>query len=302
MDMNKDKQRLIIFGAIILALILVVIIVVVAIIGGNNAGENDKNSTDTSEVYIPSGKQYIEDIYEGKYLIPKYDIAESKLDLDQFKTTAGIISYPEAKMGIDVSDHQKYIDWALVKSASVDYAIMRAGYRGYTEGGLFQDEYFEQNMQGAIDNGIDVGVYFFSQAISTDEAEQEAQYVIDLIQKNNYEITYPIYYDWEPITTHGEGAAPRTENCTGDDISSFTKAFCEKIKSAGYIPGYYTNKTMGYSSFDLKILEDYDLWYAEYQPKPSFFYEFEMWQYTDGGTIPGIETNVDVNLSFKNYE
>lgn len=297
MQINKEKQRLIIIGAGLLLIILVLVIVVASIIGGLR-GSGDGDGSEAGE-YVPSNMQYIEDIYEGHYMIPKYDIPASILDLEQFTAQGGSITYPGAKVGIDVSDHQKVIDWAQVKMAGVDFAIIRTGYRGYTEGGLFLDDFFETNITGALENDIDVGVYFFSQAITAAEAEQEAQYVMDLI--SNYTITYPVVYDWEPITNYTEDAPPRTKDCTAEDINAFTLAFCKKVKEGGYIPSFYSNKSMGYSTYDLETLEEFDFWYAEYQPKPSFYYAFDIWQYTDAGKIAGIETAVDINLSFKNY-
>lgn len=296
MQINKEKQRLIIIGAGLLLVILVLVIVVVNMLGG--LGGSDDNSSGAGE-YVPSNMQYIEDIYEGHYMIPKFDVSTSALDLEQFTAQGGSIIYPGAKVGIDVSDHQKVIDWAQVKTAGVDFAIIRAGYRGYTEGGLFLDDYFTANIEGALENDIDVGVYFFSQAISATEAEQEAQYVMNLLE--NYTVAYPVVYDWEPITNYTEDSPPRTKDCTAEDINAFTVAFCKKVKEGGYIPAFYTNKSMGYKTYDLEVLDEFDFWYAEYQPKPSFYYAFDIWQYTDAGKISGIETAVDVNLCFKNY-
>jgi len=293
LQINKEKQRLIIIGAGLLLIILALVIVVVVAVGGSG----DNNSEDGE--YVPSNMQYIEDIYEGHYMIPKYDVSTSALDLDQFTAQGGSITYPGAKVGIDVSDHQKEIDWAQVKTAGVDFAIIRVGYRGYTEGGLFLDNNFEANIKSALENEIAVGVYFFSQAITTAEAEQEAQYVMDLIA--NYDITYPVVYDWEPITNYTEDAPPRTTDCTAEDINAFTLAFCKKVKESGYIPAFYSNKSMGYKTYDLEALDEFDFWYAEYQPKPSFYYAFDIWQYTDAGKVNGIETAVDINLCFKNY-
>lgn len=293
---KKDSNRI----KIILAGVgvLTFLVILIAVLASSCSAEKEMPSVSREEEYVPSGMKYIEDIYNGRYLIPDYDIPLSRLDTEKFVSGEKHISYPGGKLGIDVSDHQREIDWAAVKADGVDFAILRAGFRGYTEGGIFEDEYFKINAEKAKENGIEIGVYFFSQAVSADEAAQEAAYVLNLIE--GYEIKYPVYFDWEPITEYS-GTPPRTLNCTAAEITEFTVAFCSKVKEAGYIPGYYTNKYMGYNTYDLAALSDYELWYAEYQPKPSFYYEFEIWQYTESGTVSGINTGVDMNLSFKNY-
>lgn len=196
-----------------------------------------------------------------------------------------------AKTGVDVSFYQQDIDWQAVAADGIDFAIIRLGYRGYTEGGLMMDERFETNVQGALDAGLEVGVYFFSQAITPEEAEAEAAFVLHAIE--DYEITGPIAFDWEPITS---GQNARTDGMTGEVLTQCAKAFCAQVAQGGYEPAVYFNQDLGYLHYDLRELTDYTLWLAEYDQKPDFYYHFDLWQYTHTGTVAGIEGNVDLNL------
>lgn len=200
----------------------------------------------------------------------------------------------QAKTGVDVSFYQKEIDWQAVAADGIDFAIIRVGYRGYTEGGLILDKCFEQNIQGALDAGLEVGVYFFSQAISPEEAREEAAYVLE--QLEGYEVTYPVVFDWEYITS-GEGA--RTEGMDGETLTQCALAFCKEIRQGGYEPMVYFNQDMGYLTYDLREFTDLALWLAEYDERPDFYYHFDLWQYTHTGTVAGIEGNVDLNLDLR---
>lgn len=199
-----------------------------------------------------------------------------------------------AKTGIDVSVYQKEIDWPAVAADGIEFAILRLGYRGYTEGGLFMDQNFTQNIQGALDAGLEVGVYFFSQAITPAEAEAEAAYILNAVE--GYEITYPIAFDWEPISS-GQGA--RTDGLDGETLTQCAAAFCRKIEQAGRPAAVYFNQDMGYLSYDLRELTDYALWLAEYDSSPDFYYHFDLWQYTHTGQVAGIEGDVDLDLDFR---
>lgn len=199
-----------------------------------------------------------------------------------------------AKTGVDVSTYQKDIDWQAVAADGIEFAILRLGYRGYTEGGLFMDETFAQNLQGASDAGLEVGVYFFSQAITPEEAEAEAAYVLNAVA--GYEIAYPIAFDWEPVAP-GQGA--RTDGLDNGALTRCADAFCAKVKAAGYRSAVYFNQSLGYLRYDLRELTEYDLWLAEYDSKPDFYYHFDLWQYTHTGRVAGIEGDVDLDLDLR---
>ena len=204
----------------------------------------------------------------------------------------GHIQYVGALAGVDVSAHQGAIDWARVKAAGVDFAIIRAAYRGYGVGGLIEDECFRQNLEGARAAGVQVGLYFFSQAISEAEAEEEADYIVSLL--GGEALDYPIYFDWEEVSEEGS----RTRNMGTYEVGNYALAFCKRITEAGYAAGVYFNQRYGYTIMQLEQLADYSFWLAEYREAPSFLYDFDVWQYTGQGTVDGIETIVDLDLFF----
>ena len=199
-----------------------------------------------------------------------------------------------SRTGIDVSSHQQEIDWQQVAGAGVEFAVVRVGYRGYSEGEIFPDAMAEQNLRGALDAGLDVGVYFFSQATSVEEAREEARFVLDAIRGKS--IAYPVLFDWEPIVNEA-----RTDSVTGPEMTEFARAFCDEIAAAGYIAGVYFNQSDGYNSYDLRALRDCEFWLAEYDSAQSFAYEVQLWQYDNQGSVPGIQTTVDLNLCYRDY-
>lgn len=199
-----------------------------------------------------------------------------------------------ADLGIDVSSHQGWIDWQAVADSDVDFAMIRAGFRGYSDGGTNQDEYFAYNIESATACGLDVGIYYFSQALNEEEAIAEANQVLELV--SGYELTYPIYFDWEPI----DEAAARTDTISGSELTRCAQAFCSTIENAGYEAGIYFNLSLAVHLYHLYELKDYDFWLAEYQDTPSFPFAIQMWQYSNEGTVPGITDAVDLNLSFRN--
>lgn len=198
-----------------------------------------------------------------------------------------------ASLGIDVSSHQGWIDWQAVADSDVDYAIIRAGYRGYTDGDTNQDEYFQYNIETATALGLDVGIYFFSQALNEEEAIEEANHVLDLV--SGYSLAYPIYFDWEIISDDDA----RTDTISGSELTRCAQAFCRTIEEAGYEAGIYFNLSIAAQLYHLYDLKEYDFWLAEYQDIPSYPFEIDMWQYTNTGVVPGISVDVDLNLSFQ---
>jgi len=226
------------------------------------------------------------------------DIPVSNFRADDFSKRGKRVAYEggeyEAISGIDVSEHQGAIDWAAVAEDGVDFAIIRAGYRGYSEGGLFVDDYFHDNMDGAQENGIDIGVYFFSQATTPEEAVEEAEFLIgELLSAYSAElISLPVFYDWEAIGTDDA----RTDGMSGDQITECAVAFCQTIEEAGYDAGIYAYRNLGYFSYDLPRLTGYSWWIAALGSYPDFYYEHDMWQYSVSGQVNGIDGDVDLNL------
>ena len=196
-----------------------------------------------------------------------------------------------SQIGIDVSAHQQEIDWQAVAASGVEFAILRVGYRGYTEGSIQEDAYFQQNLDGAIDAGLEVGVYFFSQAVDEQEAREEAQFVLDHI--SGYQLAYPVFFDWEKIE-----ADARSDEMDLATLTAVTDAFCSAITQAGYSAGLYFNQQLGYEELHLPSLDSYTFWLAEYNETPTFTYRFDLWQYACDGRVDGIDTDVDLNLAF----
>ncbi len=235
-------------------------------------------------------------------VIPVYnDVERTSLDPSSFyRAEDGRVYYKDENVrlytGVDVSVHQGDIDWNAVKNDGVDFAMLRVGARGYgTEGKLYEDAKFEDNYVGAINAGLKVGVYYFSQAISTAEAEEEAEYVIYKLE--NKVIDYPVAFDWEHISYD----TARTDGLDNETITQIALAFCNKIASAGFTPIIYFNRSLGYFSYDLSEIKDYHFWLAEYYDAPSFIYDYKIWQYTEKGTVNGIEGSVDLNLSIIDF-
>lgn len=244
------------------------------------------------------GQVYIYDGFDWIWMTPLPGVEANSLTAEDFSDRSGCPTYTgsdyQVLRGIDVSEHQHEIDWAQVAASGVDYAYVRLGYRGYTEGGLFEDPYFRANVEGALANGLQVSVYFFSQAISVQEAIEEAEYVLARI--SDYNITLPVVYDWEKI--NGETAA-RTDNLDFSILNDCAVAFCDTVKNAGYEPAIYFNRHLGYYGYDLSRMTDYDFWFALPESSfPNFYYAVDMWQYSFTEQVPGIAEPTDMNLMF----
>lgn len=194
--------------------------------------------------------------------------------------------------GIDVSSYQPDIDWAQVREAGIDFAMIRLGYRGYSTGKLDLDDSFLEHMEGATEAGLDIGVYFFSQALTPEEAKEEAEYVLTWLE--GYDITYPVVFDWEEVSEPA-----RTDEMNMLMLTACAEAFCKTVEEAGYKASVYFNQAYGYEQLNLVSLRDYDFWLAEYGPSPTFAYDFDMWQYTNEGIVPGIDGPVDLNIYFQ---
>jgi GH25 family lysozyme M1 (1,4-beta-N-acetylmuramidase) len=194
------------------------------------------------------------------------------------------------RTGIDVSEHDEDIDWQQVRDAGIDFVFIRAGYRGYSEGSLRQDAYFEKNLREAREAGLDVGVYFFSQAVNEAEALEEADLVLRML--DGQALQMPVVYDPESILND----AARTDDISGDQFTRNALAFCGRIRERGYAPMIYANLVWEAFEFDLSRIRDIPIWYADYEPVPQTPYFFTVWQYTDSGTVPGIVGPVDLNL------
>lgn len=223
------------------------------------------------------------------------EVKGAEEDADGSENTELQFAKGGAKLGIDVSKWNKTIDWDEVKDAGIEFAIIRCGYRGASSGALVLDPMYEQNIRGAIEAEIPVGVYFFTQAVDEVEAVEEASAVISLIEE--YDVDYPVFLDSE--STGGTG---RADGLEADERTKIHKAFLETIAAAGYETGIYGSRNWLNDQVDMEELSSYKTWLAEYAEVPEYDGYYHMWQYTSKGTVDGIDTNVDLNLCYMNID
>lgn len=198
-------------------------------------------------------------------------------------------------VGVDVSKVQDYIDFVKVKKAGIQFVMIRVGARGYGTGQLIVDDYFSENIKRATDAGLDVGVYFYSQAISKDEAVEEANLVLQ--QLGEYTISYPVAFDMELVAND----TARTDKLSKAERTEITKAFLDTIGAAGYKTIIYGNKEWLIRQIDMSKLTAYDVWLSQQADIPDYPYKFTMWQYNTQGTVDGIAGLVNLNISFIDY-
>ena len=206
----------------------------------------------------------------------------------------------EVLQGIDVSEHQGYINWEEVKDAGYDFVFVRVGYRGYgDDGNLKEDEKAVEYMQDAKKAGMDVGAFFFSQAISEEEAAEEAKLSAEVIKKSGVTLDLPLVYDPELV----QGVAGRANDITMEQVSKNTDAFRDAAEKAiNCKVAIYSNLYWESNLFDQETLNDYEIWYADYVEVPQTPYHFTWWQYSERGTVPGIEGMMDLNLWIRRME
>jgi len=250
------------------------------------------------EVDPHEGQVYLYDGFDWVWMTPLEGVEANTLTAEDFYLNGTTPVYTGNKFdvlrGLDISEHQLEIDWAQVAQADIDYVFIRLGRRGYSEGGLFEDSYFRQNIAGAQRNGIPVGVYFFSQAVTVQEAFEEANFVIEHL--SGYNLEMPVVFDWEKI----EGVEnARTNGLDPAILTDCAVAFCETVKNAGFTPAVYFNRKIGYYGVDLSRLTDYLFWFALPESVfPNFYYAVDIWQYSFTETVPGIPGVNDMNLMF----
>ena len=195
------------------------------------------------------------------------------------------------RMGIDVSEHQGEIDWAEVRAAGFDFAFIRIGYRGYSVGEIFTDELARENLAAAKAAGFEGGVYFSAQAISTDEALEEAQWCLEFLSGEALDL--PVVYDWEYVSP-----TARTGSVDRATLTACVKAFCEEIEKNGYESMIYFNNHVSRDLLGLEAVAEYPFWLAQYKDQMDFPHRVDLWQYTETGSVPGVQGDVDIDLMF----
>ena len=194
---------------------------------------------------------------------------------------------------MDVSSYQGDIDWNAVREAGAEFAVVRVGFRGYGTGAIVEDSRFLQNVQGAKAAGLEVGVYFYSQALTEAEAEEEALFTLERVQALG--LTGPVAYDLEFYTAD----EARTDGLTGQQATLNAAAFCQVLETAGLRSVVYMNGHWSGGMYDLDALADWPIWYAGYGQPPTLERGVLLWQYTEEGTLPGITGPVDMDLWFE---
>ena len=263
-----------------------VLIAAVVIIGGFTVLSGIKKNNEAEKLNY-SGLS--EETEESHY--PVSDINHEYFFQDEYNFR----SYDDGKItsrrGIDVSEHQGDIDWEKVKESGVEFAFIRVGYRTYDGGNIKEDNKFRYNIEGALENGIEVGVYFFSQAISVDESIEEAKFTVDQIR--DYNVTLPIAHDMEEVTEED-----RIMHLTSDDRTAIADAFCEIVENYGYDSLIYANPSWLLTKLNIFKIRDRNVWLAHYTDKTPYIFRYEIWQYSDSGIIDGIDEPVDLNVMF----
>lgn len=209
-----------------------------------------------------------------------------RTEVKNLQSTSG-----SSRAGIDVSKWNGDIDWDKVRNAGVEFAIIRAGYRGSVSGSLVVDPRFVENMKGAAASGIPVGVYFFTQAVNEVEAVEEASAVIQLVREYNLE--FPIFID-----TEGAGGNGRADGLDPETRTLVCDAFCRTVENAGYRAGVYASRNWYNNNLYTDRLDKYFIWLAEYRSIPLYQGYYQMWQHTSKGQIDGISGNVDMNIYY----
>ena len=232
--------------------------------------------------------------YDGLGL--RRTVPENPYDMSYVYEEDGFLHYDDGTYrsvtGIDVSVYQRKIDWKKVKAAGVDFAMIRLGYRGCDEeGALALDSKFKENLKEAKKAGLDVGVYFFSQAKSTEEAIKEARFVVRHIRGRG--VAYPVVFDMEPID-----GADRITDLNTIEKTQIADAFCQVIDRNGYTPMIYGNPQWLRKHVNLEYLTKYDTWLAHYADETDYPHDFKMWQYSHRGRVDGIKGRVDLNMYF----
>lgn len=245
-------------------------------------------------VLISGGKYHFlpirEDLAQHGYIQENLQVLEN--GRYQYVENGQVVSHT----GIDVSKYQGRIDWEKVAADGVEFVFLRLGLRGYESGKLVEDETFQTNIQGALAHGIKVGVYFFSQAITQEEAVEEANFVLERIAP--YQIECPVVFDVEKVNSN----TARMNQLTPQERTDVTIAFMDAIEAAGYKSMFYHNMETALILLELERLQDYDRWFAYYGEDLYYPYAYGVWQYSEKGRIDGISAEVDMNIAFGTWE
>lgn len=237
---------------------------------------------------------------EEEWVLINQYLTKNNYDFTKLVCQSDIMKYyEEGKLvsyaGVDISEEQDYVDFVKVKKSGIDFVMIRMGARTYSTGQIMEDDYFADNIKRATDAGLDVGVYFFSQAVTEAEAEEEAKTVIKKIK--DYKITYPVVFKMSYISNDKS----RIDALSKEEKTKIAEKFLETIKNAGYVPMVYGTKEWLIKQVDLTRLNEYDFWLSQPGDLPDYPYKFTMWQYGTSSAIDGIAGQTNLNISFIDY-
>ncbi|MCM1175651.1 MAG: glycoside hydrolase family 25 protein [Blautia sp.] len=277
----------------------------------SGSGEDDRTDAGTKakeevvqEDPATDGKHTLVKTSDGKeewVLISPY-LTKNTYDFKNLSESANLRKYTDngkkiSRVGVDISKHNGQVNFNGIKAAGVDFVMLRLGARGYSTGQLSLDDNFVENMEAAVEAGLDIGVYFYSQAVTQDEVIQEVNFVIQNLEPYRAHITYPVAYDMENVAND----TARIDGLSRDDKTSIAVTFLSGMQTAGYVPMVYGNKEWLIKNIDLTKLQDYDVWLSQEQAVPDYPYQFAMWQYTTTGVLNGVTGDASLNLCFVDY-
>lgn len=251
----------------------------------------EQSHINVTNVYVPERK-----LTEGQISVNPYKTENFRIDngfMAYFDENGEKISH----LGCDLSYHNKSVNFDELAASGCEFVMLRCGYRGYNEGGLVKDEKFDYYASEAQRVGLKLGVYFFTQALTPEEAVEEAEFTLRAIE--NYDISYPVAFDTEYIDD--EKARTNVTEISDELRSEICSVFCERIKKDGYYPIIYASENWFRRSLEVESLRQYDFWAPQYLDENDFLYDFTIWQYTDKGSIPGVGGEVDLDISMVDY-
>lgn len=241
---------------------------------------------DGTDQWVPINDKIEKNNFDSTSLVYQDPIMRYYVDGDKIST-----------MGVSVSAEDGDVDFTKLKDAGVEFVMIQLLTRGYESGVISYDEKYYSNLEKATEAGLDVGLIVSSQAITKEEAEEEAQALIDAVSE--FQISYPVAFEMQTVSHD----TARTSKLTKMEIAGISVAFCNKLMQAGYRPMVKGTKYWLIRKVDLTLLSNYDIWLESTKTElPDYPYEFAMWQYSKTGKIDGIEGDADLNICFINYE
>ena len=303
MSGRRRRQSKIILVTVLVSLFIIGMVLGMVIISVKSSKEIAAVQEELDRTIEEQSAITVVNVYQPKRERRLGTIPINPYDPDRYGMDNGFRAYFDengnkiSHLGIDLSYHNENIDWDELAASPVEFVMLRCGYRGYTEGGLVEDEKFREYAAEANRVGLELGVYFFTQAITVEEAEAEAEFVAELIE--DYDISYPVAFDTEDISS--ESARTNTNEISNELRSQMCDAFCKVIASHGYYPMIYSSENWMRRRMNLESLQDYDFWAAQYVDNNDFLYDFTIWQYTDKGDVPGVKEKVDIDISMVDY-